>query len=60
MMSEKEIARIAGESEESREARRVLQEKIQIMRKGAETCREFSGFRLGSESSQLFDPISIY
>jgi hypothetical protein len=46
VMAEDDIARIAGESDESREARRRLGNKIQTLRSGADICKELAGFRV--------------
>ena len=49
VMPEDQISHIAGESEESRDARKRLGNKIQTLRSGAEICKELAGFRVRGE-----------
>ncbi|PHH91530.1 hypothetical protein CDD83_76 [Cordyceps sp. RAO-2017] len=46
MMSQDEVAQIAGETEETRTARGNLEGKLNILRSGAEICKRFAGSRV--------------
>lgn len=41
-----QVARIAGESEETRTQREQLSKQLEVLRSGLETCRRFAGFRI--------------
>ncbi|KAK3991117.1 P-loop containing nucleoside triphosphate hydrolase protein, partial [Cladorrhinum sp. PSN332] len=45
-MSPDQVSRIAGESEERRTERDQLAKQMEVLRKGLETCKKFSGFRM--------------
>ena len=46
-MSDDQVARIAGESEESRAQRDQLARQLTVLRKGLETCKRFVGMKFG-------------
>lgn len=51
-----QVARIAGESEETRTERDQLNKQLEILRNGLETCKRFVGFRIsgGENVNELF------
>ncbi|KAK3352495.1 P-loop containing nucleoside triphosphate hydrolase protein [Lasiosphaeria hispida] len=51
-MSDDQVARIAGESEESRMRREQLTKQLDVLRKGLETCKRFVGLRIGGGEHQ--------
>lgn len=50
MMTADDIARVAGESQDSQEMRRCLEEKVKALGTGADICKEMSGCQLDRES----------
>ncbi|KAK3290544.1 P-loop containing nucleoside triphosphate hydrolase protein [Chaetomium fimeti] len=46
LMPADEVARIAGESEETRAERDQLNKQLDVLRNGLETCKRFVGFRI--------------
>ncbi|KAK4233415.1 hypothetical protein C8A03DRAFT_19520, partial [Achaetomium macrosporum] len=45
-MLDEQVARIAGESEETRTEREQLNKQLEVLRNGLETCKRFVGFRI--------------
>ncbi|KAK4118379.1 hypothetical protein N657DRAFT_606320 [Parathielavia appendiculata] len=45
-MLDDQVARIAGESEETRTKREQLNKQLEVLRNGLETCKRFAGFRI--------------
>lgn len=45
-MFDDRVARIAGESEETRTEREQLNKQLEVHRSGLETCKRFTGFRI--------------
>ncbi len=45
-MLEDQVARIAGESDETRTEREQLNKQLAVLRNGLETCKRFAGFRI--------------
>ena len=43
-MSDDDVARMAGESEETRAEREQLIKQLDVLRNGLETCKRFVGF----------------
>jgi hypothetical protein len=51
LMPADEVARIAGESEETRAERDQLNKQLDVLRNGLETCKRFVGFRISGGAS---------
>ncbi|EAQ88463.1 hypothetical protein CHGG_05082 [Chaetomium globosum CBS 148.51] len=51
MMPADEVARISGESEETRAEREQLNKQLDVLRNGLETCKRFVGFRISGDSA---------
>ena len=45
-MLEDQVARIAGESDETRTEREQLNKQLAVLRNGLETCKRFAGLRI--------------
>lgn len=45
-MPDDQVARIAGESDETRTEREQLNKQFEVLRNGLETCKGFAGFRI--------------
>ncbi|KAJ3578428.1 hypothetical protein NPX13_g2138 [Xylaria arbuscula] len=53
-MSPELVARIAGEAREIRAKRKKLTKQLDVLKKGSETCKRFTGVRLGDDDSDYF------
>ncbi|KAL8410370.1 hypothetical protein RB596_000180 [Gaeumannomyces avenae] len=49
-MLDDQVARIAGESDETRIEREQLSKELAVLRNGSETCKRFAGFKISGDS----------
>lgn len=54
------VARIAGESEETRTEREQLKKQLEILQNGLDTCKQFVGFRISGGESRHDSVISYF
>lgn len=52
-MAEEVIARIAGETKESRAARDELNSKLKVLQSGFDMCNKYSGYRVTGKGLSL-------
>ncbi|KXX73142.1 Interferon-induced GTP-binding protein Mx [Madurella mycetomatis] len=54
------VARIAGESEETRTEREQLRKQLEVLQNGLDTCKQFAGFRISGGESRHDSVISQF
>lgn len=52
-LSDEEISAIAGETEESRDVRKRIQDELNVLSRGADMCQRFSSYRIDGKSLNI-------